>query len=57
MAVAVAALSGRVVLNAMWIVLSLIVAVVFLHGAERVRWDLVDDHASSQTGGHRSQPR
>jgi hypothetical protein len=55
MGVAVAALSGRLVLDAMWIVLSLILAVVFLHGAERVRWDLVDDRGSSQTDRHHNQ--
>jgi hypothetical protein len=48
MAVAVAALSGRLVLDPMWIVLSLILVVVFLHGTERVRWDLAGDRASLQ---------
>jgi hypothetical protein len=57
MGIAVATLSGRFVLDAMWIGLSLILAVVFLHGAERVRWDLADDRASRQTDGHRKPPR
>jgi len=39
MSVAVAALWGSVTLDPMWIVLSLILAIVFLHGAQRVRWD------------------
>jgi hypothetical protein len=55
MGVAVAALSGAVALNPMWIVLSLILTVVFVHGAERVRWDLSDDRTTSQAGGHRDQ--
>jgi hypothetical protein len=57
MAVAVAALSGRVVVDAMWIALSWILAIVFLHGVERVRWDLADDCRSLQAGRHRNQPR
>jgi len=57
MGVAVAALSARLVLDPMWIVLSLILAVVFLHGAERVGWDLVGDRASSQTHRDRNQLR
>jgi hypothetical protein len=56
MGVAVAALSGRLVLDAMWIVLSVILAVVFLDGAERVRWDLAGDRASLQTDRHRNRP-
>jgi hypothetical protein len=54
---AVAALSGRVALDAMWIALSLILAIVFLHGAGRVRWDLAGDRAGSQTDRHRNRPR
>lgn len=44
--IAAAALSGHLVLDAMWIALSLILAVVFLHGAGRVRWDLASEDAS-----------
>jgi hypothetical protein len=57
MGVAVAALSGRLVLDSMWTVLSLILAVVFLHGAERVRWDLAGDRGSLHTDRHRNQLR
>jgi hypothetical protein len=57
MAVAAAALWGRLVLDPMWIVFSLILAVVFLHGAERVRWDLAGDGASLQGDRHRSRLR
>jgi hypothetical protein len=57
MGVAVAALSGRLVLDPMWIVLSLILAVVFLPDAGRVRWDLAGDRASLQTHRHRHQLR
>jgi len=39
MAVAVLALSGNVDLDPMWIALSLMMGVVFIHGAQRVRWD------------------
>jgi hypothetical protein len=35
----------------------LILVVVFLHGAERVRWDLADDRASLQTDRHRNRSR
>lgn len=55
--VAVAALSGRAVLDAMWVALSLILAIVFVHGGERVRWDLAGDRASLQTDRHRNRPR
>ena len=54
--VAVAALSDRIVLDPMWIVLASIMVVVFLHGAARVRWDLAEDRASSQADGHRRHP-
>jgi len=54
--VAVAALSGRIALDPMWIVLALVMVVVFLHGVARVRWDLAEDRASSQADGHRSHP-
>jgi hypothetical protein len=56
MGVAIAALSGPLVLDPMWIVLSLISAVVFLHGAERVR-DLAGYRASLQTHRHRKHLR
>ena len=46
MGVAVAGLSGRLVLDPMWTALSLILAVVFLHGAERVRWEMAGDRNS-----------
>jgi hypothetical protein len=39
MAVAVLALAGRVDLDPMWVAFSLLLGVVFLHGAQRVRWD------------------
>jgi hypothetical protein len=57
MGVAVAALSGWLDLDPMWTVSSLILAVVFLHGAERVRWDLAGDRANLQANGHRNQLR
>jgi hypothetical protein len=57
MAVAVAALSGRLVLDPMWIASFLILAVVFLHAAERISWDQASDGASSPTDGHRNQLR
>jgi 4-hydroxybenzoate polyprenyltransferase len=49
--VAVAALLGPLALDSMWIVLSLILAVVFLHIAERVQ-DLAGDRASLQSHRH-----
>jgi hypothetical protein len=55
MGVALAALSGRLVLDTMWIVLCLILAVVFLHGAARIRWDLAGDRAGLQTDRHRNR--
>ena len=57
MGVAVAALSGRVVVDAMWIALSFTLAIVFLHGAERVSWDLAADRATLQTDRHRNRPQ
>jgi hypothetical protein len=56
MGVTIAALSGRSLGNPMWTVLSLILAVVFVHGAERVRWEMANDRTSSQAGGHPNQP-
>jgi hypothetical protein len=57
MGIPAVALSGRLVLDPMWIVLSLILAVVFIHGTERVRWDLAGDRAGLQTHRHRNHPR
>jgi hypothetical protein len=54
--VAVAALSDRIALNPVWTFSSLIMVVVFVHGATRVRWDLAEDRASSQADNHRSHP-
>jgi len=37
--VAVLALAGRIDLETMWIVFYLVLGAVFLHAAQRVRWD------------------
>ena len=39
MAVAVLALAGRVDLDLMWVIFSLVLGAVFFHGAQCVRWD------------------
>jgi hypothetical protein len=39
MTVAVLALTGRVDLDPMWVIFSLLLGAVFLHGAQCVRWD------------------
>jgi hypothetical protein len=38
-AVAALALAGRVDLDPMWVIFSLLLGAVFLHGAQCVRWD------------------
>jgi hypothetical protein len=39
LAVAVLALVGRVDLDPMWVIFSLLLGAIFLHGAQCVRWE------------------